>query len=248
MFKLYKSHNSGKGYTYRELYSLVIREWGLKEFPFLEAHRIIKNYLLKEGVVERRLDEKGHVRYIPTKTKIVSKPINLGTDVSTGFNIYALPEEKKFAVIDEEWNVKPEPKKRYIKITVTTTFSLDTGGGHQRLKFYEATAFVTIPYTTDVVSIGEELKDFIREAISYYFNPGVAEASEIKIGVELMSNPPEESGDPVVIIEYGHEDTKFRGYSTLKKKKSLMEKEKKEMFNPHKGFGRPKKEKQEKLK
>lgn len=246
-FKIYKTHRAGEGYHYWEIYSLVIREWGLKPVPDIgamsrEASHIIKNYLVKEGIVDRTIDRLGHVRYIPSVTRIIDKPINLGTDVSTGYNLYSLPDERKFAVIDEEWNVRPEAKKRYIKITVTTTFSLDTGGttSHQRLKFYEATAFVTVPYTEDVIIVGGELRDFIREAISYYFNPGVAEASEIKIGVELMSSPPEESDDPTVLIEYGHGGTRAEGYTTLKKTESQMKSEKAQVYEPHAGFGRPK--------
>ncbi len=251
VFKLYKTHKApdgSLGYTYSELYSKVIQEWNLKPIPTIgamatEASNIIKNYLVKEGRVNRIIDKKGHIRYVPYVTRDVIKPINLGTDVSTGYNVYALPDEKKFAVIDENWNVMPSPKTRYVRITITTTFSLDTGGGNQRLKFYEATAFVTVPYTTDVVSTAEELQDFIRSVIAYYFNPGVAEASEIKVGVEIMSSPPEESTEPTAVIEYGHQDTKSGGYSTLKKTASQMASEKLGGFNPHAGFGRPPKQK-----
>jgi len=254
-FTLYKSHKSldgSLGYTYNELYSLVVREFNLKPVPDIgamsrEASKIIKNYFIKEGIVDRTIDKKRHIRYIPTTTRTVAKPINLGTDVSTGYNLYSLPDEKKFVVLDEDWNVKPEAKKRYLKITVTTTFSLDTGGAssHQRLKFYEATAFVTIPYTTDVISVSGELRDFISGAISFYFNPGVSEASEIKVGVELMSSSPEESDDPTVIIEYGHGNTKAGGYSTLKKTTSQMVSEQGGGFDPHKGHGRQEQKKLE---
>jgi len=250
VFKLYKTHkapDTSQGYTYSELYGMVIREWDLKPVPTIGAlarktSNIIKNYLVKEGIVEKVINKEGHVRYIPSTTREVIKPINLGTDVSTGYNIYAIPDEKRFAVIDEDWNVMPSPRMRYLKITVATTFSLDTGGGNQRLKFYEATAFVTIPYTQDVISTAEELQDFIRSAIAYYFNPGVAEASEIKVGVELMSKPPEESSEPIAVIEYGHQATKSGGYSTLRKTASQMASEKLGRFNPHASYGRPSKQ------
>lgn len=247
-FKLYKSHKVDKtvGYTYNELYGLVVKEWNLKPVPTVgtmarESSKIIKNYLMKEGVVDRVVDKAGHVRYIPKTTRPVAMPINLGTDASTGYNAFALPDEKRFVVMDEDWNVKPEPRTRYVRITVTTTFSLDTGGArsHQRLKFYEATAFTTVAYTEDVTEVAEDLRDFIREAIAYYFNEGCAEASEIKIGVEIMSSPPEESlGDKTCYIEYGHFDTKSQGYATLKKTETRMRSEKGQVFEPHKGHGR----------
>jgi len=247
-FRLYKTHAKGEGYTYRELYGMVIEEWGLRPVPDIgamsrEASHIIRNYLVKEGFIDRIIDKKGHSRYIPKTTRPVTHPILLGTDASTGYNTYALSDEKNFAVIDEEWNVRPKAKTRYVRITISTTFSLDTSGkgSHQRLKFYEATAFTTIPYSDiiDVTAIGKDLRDFIREAFAYYFNPGVAEASEIKIGVEIMSSPPEESlGESTVFIEYGHFDTKAGGYATLKKTKTQMRSEKAQKFEPHAGKGR----------
>jgi len=251
-FKLYKTHKAPDktlGYTYNELYSKVVKEWNLKPIPDIgamsrEASNIIKNYLIKEGIIEHIIDKRGHSRYIPKVTRTITKPIKLGTDVSTGFNVYSIPDERKFAVMDEDWNVIPSGK-RYLRITISTTFSLDTSGGNQRLKFYEATAFITIPYSKDITpttitDYGEELRDFIKSALSHYFNPGVAEASEIKIGVEIMTSPPIESlNTPKVYIEYGHSDTKSGGYRVLEKTPADILGEP----SPHKGFGRGHKQK-----
>lgn len=229
--EIFKSR-AREGYTYREIYSTVIKEFGLTAFPFKEAHNIIRNFLVKQNYLNR-VEIEGHIRYVAPETRFLTKPINLGTDVSTGYNVYALPEERRFVNIDENWNVS-SPK--YLRLTVSTTFSLDThgDGSHQRLKFYEATAFRTLNYTEDIVSFGEDLRDFIREAISHYFNAGCAEASEIKIGVELISNPEEEAFQNTVYIEYGHTDSKSGGYRVLKKTESDMAGDK----NPHAGLGR----------
>ncbi len=229
--KFFKSHE-GNGYTYREIYSSVIKEFGLTAFPFREAHNIIRNLLVKQKYLDR-VEIEGHIRYVAPETRILTKPINLGTDVSTGHNVYAFPDERRFVNIDEQWNVA---SSKYLRLTVSTTFSLDTHGdtSHQRLKFYEATAFRTINYTEDVAPWGENLRDFIREAISHYFNAGCAEASEIKIGVELISKPEEEAFQNTVYIEYNNSESKSSGYKVLKKTESDMGRD----VNPHAGIGR----------
>jgi len=106
----------------------------------------------------------------------------IGVDTVTGLMIYYSDSTKKYYLIENGKIVK-----EFDELAVIVTYSVDTGGGHQKL-VVEITSwtFVKSMNRTQINGVEIELEEFVKDALSYYFNLGIMEVA-IKGGIEYAS-------------------------------------------------------------
>lgn len=222
-FKFYKTHRAPDetlGYRYVDLYSAVIREYELKEFPFRRAHIIIRN-LQKRDKIERVVTKEGWIRYIPVETFEISKPEFIGVDKSTGHSIYWSPVEEVFTLQDAEGNyIKEIPK-----IQITIAFSIDTKG-HQRLLVEAITSTSISPKDAEnIESIETEIQEKLEEAGAFYFTPESIQ-NAIKIGTEYLSEEKDSEDYPESRINLIYRNDPMQSGKTIDKTYSQFQAEK----------------------